>query len=257
MANAVEKEALGLPSDASTEIVLEKIQALSQQAEEAKSLKKQLKEAGGEPDYSKFENRIKELVEQNEGLVKSTDELTNQNEDLLKQLKESGKAKGTSKTVDMNGEVPEGHVRTENGVEPLVQKRVKILAVTWDTLEPSYLKQGEFVQKEHRATRGDVIDIPESAAVRLSKPDISAFFDTIDPPTYENTEGDLQFSQMSEADLINWHRMNSPSAADVIDAAAGDPDVARRLVEAESIATGGDPREEVVLGLAEIIGRDS
>jgi hypothetical protein len=268
MANQAEKEALGLPSDASEEQVLKKIQKLSTQAEEAKALKKQLDEQPV-PEEGDADNaaRVDELTQANEGLVKSNDELTAQNEALKQRLVEAEeKARGfeaaahapvsvSSVQLGDDEQPGEGQVRTEYGIEDTVEKRVKVLSCTWATLENNPLKKGEYILTEHRATRGDVVNVPVSVATRYSKPDIDAFFDTVDEEGAGAATPEEGFAQMSEADLINWHRMNSPSVKEVVDAAQGDADIARKLVAAETAATGGDPREEVIHGLSEVIGR--
>lgn len=246
MATVDEKTALGLPSEASGEEVLEKIQELTTQAEEAKASEDPAR-------IAELEKQLKGEQKKNEGLVKSIDEL----QTLLDQASAPGADDGDPVAYSEDGPVPEGKVRTDNGIEDLVEKRVKVLSCTWSTLEPSHLKKGDFLQKEHRATRGDVVKVPVSVARRYSQPDIDAFFETVDPPESASATGELPFSQMTESDLINWHRANSPSVKQVIDAAEGDPAVARLLVEAEHVATAGDPREEVIHGLSEIIGRDS
>lgn len=263
MANQTEKQALGLPSDASEEQVLKKIEKLSSQAEEAKALKSQV-EAAGPSEEDKA--TISELEQQIDGLTKSNDELTNLNESLqgqldranaqVESLQSGGQSQAPGRLSAEQADVGEGKVRTENGVENLVEKRVKVLSATWETYQPNPLKKDEYVLREHRATRGDVVKVPESVAERFSQPDIDAFFDSVDPEGEPaGTPGGQSFAQMSEADLINWHRTNNPSTQEVINASEGDADTARRLISAETAATGGDPREEVVHGLGEIIGR--
>lgn len=157
--------------------------------------------------------------------------------------------------ADIHSEPGEGQVRTRRGIEDTVEKRVKVLSCFWYTLEPSPIVPGNYIEVEHRATRNQVVQIPESVAARYSEPDIDAFYRHLDPQEEFNEPGNYEFSKMSEADLINWHRATKPDVKTIVEAAAGEPDIARRLIAAESTATQGDPREEVISALAEVVAR--
>jgi hypothetical protein len=59
-----------------------------------------------------------------------------------------------------------------------------------------------------------------------------------------------------EDELIEWIEESNPNASQVIEAAQGDPDTARRLLAAEEAAHGNDARKTVVEGLGAIINRN-
>lgn len=61
------------------------------------------------------------------------------------------------------------------------------------------------------------------------------------------------FSEMSESELAEYIMSNKPNVGDTIAMAGGDADAARRLLEAEHIATDGEPRAGVVKGLNAVI----
>lgn len=223
MANVAEKQALGLPSDASEEQVLKAIGKLAEDA-------KQREEAEARANAA-----MKSAAERNPSTAPPVPVRHG--------------------IIDPDRMPGEGEVRTRFGIEKTVKKRVKVLSCFWYVLEPSPIIPGNFLEVEHRAIRNQVVAIPESTVKRYSEPDIDAFYRHIDPEIEFSEPGHYEFAKMSEADLINWHRATKPAANTVVEASDGDPDVARRLIAAETTATGGDPREEVVSALAEVIAR--
>lgn len=56
-------------------------------------------------------------------------------------------------------------------------------------------------------------------------------------------------------DLARWIESEKPNIQEVVDASGGEPDLAQKLLEAESQATDGDPRKGVMDGLATVISR--
>jgi hypothetical protein len=69
----------------------------------------------------------------------------------------------------------------------------------------------------------------------------------------EEVEEVSSVSEMSDEELVAWIKEDKPTAHEVVDAAEGDPDLARRLLDAEDEATGGDSRKSVISGLTAII----
>lgn len=55
--------------------------------------------------------------------------------------------------------------------------------------------------------------------------------------------------------LADWIKTERPNVNDVVQASGGDPDVAQKLLEAESQATDGEPRKGVLEGLSAVISR--
>lgn len=65
----------------------------------------------------------------------------------------------------------------------------------------------------------------------------------------------LDVNTATVEDLADWIRTERPTVNDVVKASDGDPDVAKKLLEAESQAQDGDPRKGVVEGLTAVISR--
>lgn len=146
-------------------------------------------------------------------------------------------------------------VKTREGEEDLVKKKVKILSIFWNTLEEDPLDSNRSIEKEHRAQRGEDVLVPKSIAERYSEPDIDAFFagEGSGKGKKKDEETPLEFAQMTEADIINWHRSTNPSPDEVLEATDGDPEIARKMIEAETKATDGDPREPLIRALGEVV----
>jgi hypothetical protein len=65
----------------------------------------------------------------------------------------------------------------------------------------------------------------------------------------------LDVNTASVDELVDWIQTEKPTVNDVVGASGGDPDVARKLLEAESKATDGEPRKGVMEGLSAVISR--
>lgn len=112
---------------------------------------------------------------------------------------------------------------------------------------------------------GNTVEGRAGQTVKLSKEDvergeaIGAFTDSVDDsgdsleggPVWDGTP----IGELGDADLINWIDEENPTVSDVVDAANGDPELARRLLDAEESASGGDSRKGIVDGLGAIIER--
>lgn len=226
MANAQEKEALGLKADATDEEAISAINKLKAQAESAKETAREAKAEAKE---------------------------ANERAEAAEEAAASG---GSVSSDPRDEEVGEGQVRTALGVEDTEEVRVKVLSVTWTEYKPSPLIAGQYIAVEHRSGRNDVVEMPISEIKRLRG--LNALFTDAEFDVEDASDESAKLiSEMSQAELINWHRSTEPSAQQVVDAAGGDVDVARNLIAAEELATGGDPRDEVMQGLAEVIARGS
>lgn len=73
----------------------------------------------------------------------------------------------------------------------------------------------------------------------------------------EDEEVLLDVSDATVEELASWIRDSDPkpTVQDVVDASDGDANNARKLLEAESRATNGDPRKGVLQGLSAVISR--
>jgi len=65
--------------------------------------------------------------------------------------------------------------------------------------------------------------------------------------------GSFDPAEAGEDELVAWIETENPTVSDMLEAAGGDPDVARRLLEAEQAT--GDPRKGAVEGLGAVITR--
>jgi len=93
------------------------------------------------------------------------------------------------------------------------------------------------------------IGLIESGAVR----DVVTDDDTGEEVVAE--EHLLDVSVATVDDLADWIRTERPTVNDVVQASGGDPDVAKKLLEAESLATNGEARKGVLEGLSAVISR--
>jgi hypothetical protein len=73
----------------------------------------------------------------------------------------------------------------------------------------------------------------------------------------EEEETLLDVNEASVEELADWIKNNDPKPTvnDVVQASGGDANVARKLLEAESQATNGEPRKGVLEGLSAVISR--
>jgi len=74
--------------------------------------------------------------------------------------------------------------------------------------------------------------------------------EVVEPPV---ASGDLDLASASDEQFVEWIKTDGPTVDAVVLAAGSDGELAARLLEAESAATGGNPRQEVIDGLTEIV----
>lgn len=99
---------------------------------------------------------------------------------------------------------------------------------------------------EKIAMRGDEVELSDEDLARAKR------FDALD--TGDSGESGAEPSATSDVQsLARWIQEDKPTVDETVDKAEGDPAKATTLLEAESVATGGDPRKGVVEGLEDII----
>lgn len=79
-----------------------------------------------------------------------------------------------------------------------------------------------------------------------------------DPDSEEELTEDEELLDIGTAtvdDLVLWIQQERPTVNDVVQASGGDPQIAQRLLEAESKAQEGEPRKGVLEGLTAVISR--
>lgn len=102
------------------------------------------------------------------------------------------------------------------------------------------------------ARSGEVIDFADYDVKRGER--LGAFF----PEDHgEEGEGEVEFDPATATpeDLKAWVEEDHPSVKTLVEASGGDPALARRLLQAETDATGNDARKGVTEGLGAVIAR--
>ena len=148
-------------------------------------------------------------------------------------------------------------------------RTIRHAAFSFRVTAPDPVREGQTIVHEKKALQGETVDIPfEDDLQRGEKfgafvtPDTPAAASVIDSeretlePPEENTEGEeeeLSVSDMTDEELVTWIQEDRPNVQTVDDAAEGDPEQAKRLLDAEDAASGGDSRKGVIDGLTAII----
>lgn len=112
---------------------------------------------------------------------------------------------------------------------------------------------GETVRQERLARRGEEVTLNERDYRRGMK--FGAFVDPDAPEPEVSTELDVATADIPE--IAAWIESESPSVNELLELTGGDPEIAQKLLEAESAATGGAARSTLVEGLTKIIGENS
>jgi hypothetical protein len=122
------------------------------------------------------------------------------------------------------------------------------------------------VLKERTLSQGDTITTEELGPLALERGERLGSFYTdkelkaleAGPAPVEGEVAQLEAGSASDEmgvhELTEYIEQNHPNVDDTIALAKGDPEAAARVLEAEGIATGGDPRSGVTKGLTAIIG---
>lgn len=107
---------------------------------------------------------------------------------------------------------------------------------------------GDTQPVERIARRGDVIELSDKDYERAKR------FDAIVNPDDELPEpGEQPPPDDSVEGLAQWLSDEKPSVQEVLDRADGDPQLAEKLIEAENLASGQQPRTTLVDGLQKIV----
>jgi uncharacterized radical SAM superfamily Fe-S cluster-containing enzyme len=65
----------------------------------------------------------------------------------------------------------------------------------------------------------------------------------------------IDIATASVEELADWIRTEKPTANDVVQASNGEPELAEKLLQAETIARDGEPRQGVLRGLSSVAAR--
>jgi len=113
---------------------------------------------------------------------------------------------------------------------------------------------GEYLDAVEDYKRGQKIDLLADDYLRLKN--AGAVMDLDDADNLPEVEDEVLDPVTASIDeLAEWIRQEKPTVNAVVQATDGDPDVAAKLLEAEGVATDGDPRDGVVKGLSAVIAR--
>jgi len=122
---------------------------------------------------------------------------------------------------------------------------------------------GNVVIAAQEALQGDVVTLEQIGQIALKKGEESHAFYTTDErerveagespdePVALGAGGDL--SSMGEYELAEYIKSNNLTVGDTVALAGSDKDMAHRVLQAENIATDGEPRKGVEAGLTSII----
>lgn len=117
-------------------------------------------------------------------------------------------------------------------------------------------EEGKTMINDRTAERGEEIEVMQEDYERGMR--VGAFLKPGEKVELsEGERGPEEFSAVDATDteLINWIKDDNPTVQMVIDASEGDDETAARLLEAENMATGNDPRKGVIAGLESVIRR--
>lgn len=130
--------------------------------------------------------------------------------------------------------------------------KIKIRAFPYYTRE-QHPVTGEDVHKEHLAYKDDEIELSERDYKRALEFDAIYTGNEPDPDTVgaDSVVADEESDDVRE--VAAWITESKPTIEETLDSAGGDPDRAELLLEAENLATGGQPRKGVVDGLQALI----
>lgn len=131
----------------------------------------------------------------------------------------------------------------------MAEREIKIRSFTWreEIENPVTGKVGAVTRQ---AAYGSVVDLPDHAIERGEA--LNAFFTDEDRAEADATEDETYLQDMDDEELAEW--VSSSTIPQVVNAANDDPDLAQRLLDAENAATGNDPRNGLVEGLAKVLG---
>lgn len=144
-------------------------------------------------------------------------------------------------------------------------RTIKHLMFPWMVEAPNPTHaDGPNILKERVAQQGEVVTIEELGTLALEKGErLGSFYTDAElagPPVAAQLTAGEESSNTSEwgvPELVQYIETNKPNVDDTVALAQGDPEAAKRVLEAETEATDGDPRAGVTKGLAAVIGDGS
>lgn len=219
MATAQEKEALGLGPEATDEEVAQAIADLKAQADST-------------PDAG-TDTRVTELEEQ----LRATQEERDAANSALQDANDAGATAATT-------EQPQATAGDAYPHE--VTLKIRAFPYYVDINDPV---TGRQVRQERVATRGQTVRLSDVDFERGER--FNAFQTDVDEDLQEAT-GAFSLNTISEGDLAVYIRDEKPTISDLVDGVNEDPVLARKVLDAENLATGQQPRQGLVDALEEL-----
>jgi hypothetical protein len=103
---------------------------------------------------------------------------------------------------------------------------------------------------------GQKVDLLDDDYVRLMNGGAVLDAEALEQAVQAAQENALDVRGASVEELAEWIKSEKPTVNEVVQSSEGSGDLARKLLEAESLATDEDPRKGVVDGLTQVIARD-
>jgi hypothetical protein len=129
-------------------------------------------------------------------------------------------------------------------------------------IEPTAVLGPDFDPESPEAQRavedfklGQKIELLDDDYVRLMNGNAVVDAQVAEAQAVQAEEEEMDVTTASVDDLARWIQTEQPNVNETVQASGGEPDLAHKLLEAESQATDGDPRKGVVDGLSAVIGR--
>jgi hypothetical protein len=138
--------------------------------------------------------------------------------------------------------------------------KIKILAFPYYVEEPDPIT-GNDRNVEKMAYRNDEVELSDEDLARAKRFDAIFTDEKGDPTTGDDVSAETPPFDADSVDvqsappevLAEWIRQKKPTVDEVVDEANEDPEIAERLLAAENLATGQQPRSTLVEKLNEII----
>ena len=168
---------------------------------------------------------------------------------------------------DMTSSDLEGYESPDDFAEQGDTRTIKHLMFPFlvESPNPSMPDAGP-VLKERTLKQGETVTTEELGPLALERGErLGSFYTDAELKALEAGEATVEGEaaaqleagagdEMGVHELAEYIEQNHPNVDDTIALAKGDPEAAQRVLEAEGIATGGDPRAGVTKGLTAIIG---
>lgn len=126
--------------------------------------------------------------------------------------------------------------------------KIKMRAFTYYESVPHPSNPDQTIKKSRIARRGEEVELSDEDYARGES--LDAFVTDEDE---QDEQAEFNVVDASDDELVDWIEDESPTVAEVVEAANNDPESARRLLAAEDSVTDGEPRKGVEEGLTAII----